>query len=212
MLRPFLAKHNLGSRRGKRKEIIAVAKYLDDRHDPSSKDNDVITKNHRSATTLRVVSTIFHDNFFEHFQNHNTSMSRVDFEHTGFDGQRSKRDRFWRQVTEQALDKDSENFAEQFLFEENAPIADAVARGFDLKKFSKSQWPIAVSLFKKYDEALERFTKSGSHGADLFEDGYTSDIDVYYYHLHLRNKPNSHRAVTTRLNADTFYELSLIHI
>ena len=184
---------------------------MDERHGPSSTDVQVLTKNHRLATNLHVVNTIIHDNFFEAFLNHNTPMGtdlvlkRQDMV-VGYGGHGGKRDQFWREGTEQALDTDGENFAENLFLKGNASIATAVDRGLDLNCFSKPQWSAikknAISLFKRYDEASARFSKLRSHEANLFEDGFTTHVDVYY----LQSKPDAHRAVTNRLNTGTFYE------
>jgi hypothetical protein len=121
-----------------------------------------------------VINTCLMDDHYEDFVTLNQTKTRTQLDHGGFGNNKA----FWVKITGFAIDpKDNDLVGNFGFFEDNKHISAAVFDGLDLCKFVPKNWSKVEKVMtkevlkKEYDNAIDSFTKSGTHEKDLIGDG-----------------------------------------
>jgi hypothetical protein len=207
-LRKLCTKVGLKGIRSKNKKVLchmlAYSKQMDIAHSLAGRSGSK-KANKKMAMKIRLLNACFSEQYYGDFVNLNQKKSKDELDRGDAGGNKH----FYVRVTDLANDCDDNHTVSLFHWPDNEYLTDATARGLDLHSFDPATWPqgkkLLTEVFKEYNVAMQRFTKSGSHENDLFGDGFTKDLPTYYFYKLLKGKPDAHKAVTTLLDGGVFH-------
>jgi hypothetical protein len=141
----------------------------------------------RLAMKIRLLNVCFTDLHYGDFLNVNKRKTRTKLDR----GDAGNSKHFYVSITDMANDSQNDDLVGQSSFPDDKHLSEAMTEGLDLKSFVVTTWTqgkkLLAEVFKEYQLANGKFTKSGSHEKDFFGDGWAG---------FRRRNPKSMRLIT----------------
>jgi hypothetical protein len=212
MLRRLCSHYGIKKYRHKKKEdlLLLIAQVQQTHAAYNALDDDEATKAQKKENDkVRITNLLFSSEFYEEAVTMNDRKSRKDLDKGGAGSSKS----LLVEMSSSFSDSLNDDIYGEVLFPDNPHIAKAALEGLNPGVFNEHNWMSLLAsmkeIWKDYDKAITRFTKSGRHEQDLYGDGFTNTISTYYYHLHVKEKPESHKAYSAVIDDDIFAEAGL---
>jgi hypothetical protein len=213
MLRVLCRHYGIKKYRSKKKDdlLILIAQVQQTHAAYNALDDNETTKAQKKENDkVRMANLLFSSDFYEEAITMNDKKSRKELDKGGAGYSKSV-------LVDMSLsfsDTLNNDIYGEVLFQENPHIANAISEGLDPSRFNEHNWVSLLALLKEiwkdYDKSILNFTKSGRHEHDLYGDGFTKTVSTYYYHLHVQDKPESHKAYSSLIDEDIFAEAGLV--
>jgi len=169
-------------------------------------EDDTTKQQKKENDKIRLINIFFSTEYYSDAFHMNDKKNRKELDAGGAGNNRV----FMSEISDAFNDVMNDDEFGHVLFEDNEHIATKVSEGLDASNCNPHRWDTLLSLLKEiwkdYDNSIQRFTTSGRHEQDLFGDGFTKKVSTYYYHLHVNEKPESHKCFTATLDEALFME------
>jgi hypothetical protein len=213
MLRLLCSHYGIKKYRSKKKEeLLILIAQVQQTHAAYNAldDNNKMKAQKKEDDKVRMSNLIFSSEFYEAAITMNNKKSRTELDKGGAGCSKS----VLVEMTLSFSDTLNNDIYGEVLFPENPHIANAILEGLDPSRFNEHNWVSLLALLKEiwkdYDKAIMNFTKSGRQEQDLYGDGFTNTVFTYYYRLHVKDKPESHKAYSSLIDKNVFAEAGLV--